>query len=194
MPRHDDLRHGGHPHRVRTQDASGTDLRGRFILGAGHVHIDALPHRDFQLVRHLVCDLPQGGSIVVGAVREPGAKFLQVGAAEGRVQDELDVILNDHQLPSVPVHIHTASGVGDEQGVRSQQTEHPHGEGHFLKRVPLIVVEPPLHHGHILSFQLTEDQTACMTGCRRRHKVGDVAIGHRDGVFHFIGQITQPGA
>ena len=194
MAGHDDLGDGGHTYRVRTQDASGTDLCRRFILGAGHIHIDALSHRDVQLVRHLVCDLPQSRGVVVGAVREPGAKFLQVGAAERGVQDELDVVLDDHQLPSVPVYIHTAGGIGDEQGVSPQQTEYPHGEGHFLKGVPLIVVEPPLHHGHVLSFQLPEDQPACMTGRCRCHKVGDVAIGHGDGIFHFVGQITQPGA
>ena len=104
------------------------------------------------------------------------------------------MILNDHQLPSVPVHIHTAGGVGDEQSVRPQQTEHPHSEGHFLKGVPLIVVEPSLHHGHILPFQSAKDQPASMTRGSGGHEVGDVAIGHGDRVFHFVGQITQSGA
>ena len=56
------------------------------------------------------------------------------------------------------------------------------------------MVHPPLHHRHGLPRQLTKDQLALVAGGGGVLKIGDVAIGHHDGLFHLVPQIAQAGA
>ena len=90
--------------------------------------------------------------------------------------------------------IHAAGGVGDEQRLAAQQAQHPHGVGHFLVGVALVVVHPALHHGHGLTSQGPEDQLALVAGGGGVLEVGDFSVGHDDGVLHEIAQIAQAGA
>ncbi|CAN4016107.1 Bacterial mobilisation domain-containing protein, partial [Dysosmobacter welbionis] len=60
---HNGLRHRGHAHGVRAQRPGGTDLRRRFVLGAGEVHIDALAQGDGQLLRGLPGGVLESGRV-----------------------------------------------------------------------------------------------------------------------------------
>ena len=46
----DNLRHGGHSHRVGSHGAVGSYLGGGFVAGAGNGDINPLPQGDFQLL------------------------------------------------------------------------------------------------------------------------------------------------
>ena len=90
--------------------------------------------------------------------------------------------------------VHAAGGVGNEQRLAAQQAQHPHGVGHFLVGVALVVVHPALHHGHGLAVQHAAHQAALVAGGGGRLKVGDVVIVDGDGVLHLVAQKAQAGA
>ncbi len=86
-----------------------------------------------------------------------------------------------------------AGGVGDDEGVAPQQPEHPDRVCRLLVGIALIVVHPALHHGHRPARQCTEHQPALVARSGRGFEMGNITVGHSDGVFHHVAQKPQAG-
>ena len=89
--------------------------------------------------------------------------------------------------------IDTSGGVGHDKGIAPQQAQDTNGVGYFLIGVTLIVVHPPLHHGHLLALQLSKDQAAFVPRGGGRLEIGDIPVVDQDGVFHLVPQCAQAG-
>ena len=100
----------------------------------------------------------------MGGIGEAGAKLGQILPTQGGGGEHLDLVGDEHQLPGVPVLADAPGGVGDHQGVAAQQAQHPHGVGHLLIGIALVVVHPALHHGHGLAVQHAAPQAALVAG------------------------------
>ena len=194
MGGHNGLRHRGHAHGVRAQHPGGTDLRRRFVLGAGEVHIDALAQGDGQLLRSLPGVVLESGRVHMAHVREPGAELLQIGAAKGADTEEFDVVGNQHDVPGREGGVHRAGSVGDYQRFRPQQPQHPDGIADILKGPALIGVEAALHHRHVLTRQAAEHEPARVVRGGGSLHVGHILIGDGNGGLHFVAQRAQAGA
>ena len=194
MARHDDLGGGGHTHCITTQQTGGTDFRGGLVLGAVAVEIHALPQVDTLLLGGLPRQLLQAGGVQVGGVWEAYAKFRQILTPERRFGEHLDVVGDEHQLSGLPIGTHASGGVGDNQGLAAQQTQHPHGVSDLLIGITLVVVHPSLHHRHIFPFQSAKHQLSLVAGGGGGLEVGDLTVGHHDGILHLVTQVTQTGA
>ena len=138
--------------------------------------------------------LPEGLGVNIAAVREPGAKGIQIGPNQGIGSGEIDVIGNEHQIAGSEAEVHTAASVGQYQDFHTHGPQHPHGHGQFPLRHSFIVMDPALHDHHFLAAVLTEDQCAAMTGSRRQREAGNIPVGDLDGVFQFVRIITQATA
>ena len=182
MGGHNGLRHRGHAHGVRAQHPGGTDLRRRFVLGAGEVHIDALAQGDGQLLRGLPGGVLESGRVHMAHVRESGAELLQVGAAKGADTEEFDVVGNQHDVPGREGGVHRAGSVGDYQRFRPQQPQHPDRIADILKGPALIGVEAALHHRHVLTRQAAEHEPARVVRGGGSLHVGHILIGDIPGV------------
>ena len=184
------------PTASRAQDPGGPDLRRGLVLGAGEVHVDALPQGDAQL-RWPVCraSLPQARGCRGGRRRGTGRRTPAGSPPGGGTPMKILMwSVMSIRSPGLPVQVHAAGGVGDYQGVAAQQAEHPDGVGDLLIGVALVVVHPALHNSHLLALQGAEHQLALVAGGGGDLEMGDVLVRHGDGVFHHVAQVAQAGA
>ena len=190
----DGLRYGGHAHGVSTQGPGGPDLGGGLVLGAGEEHVYALPQGDGQLCRGLPGHSLKGRGVHMAHVREPGAEGVQIGTLQGTGAKELNVVGDEHNVPGGKGGVDGPGGVGDHQGLRAQQPQHPDRIGHVLEGPALVSVQAALHHSHILPRQTAKEKAAGVVRGGRALHVRNLFIGHGDGVLHRLSQASQAGA
>ena len=129
----------------------------------------------------------------MSGVGEAGTELRDILPTQGGFHKNLDVVADQHQLTHVPVHVDAAGSIGDDQLLAAQQTQHPHGVGHFLVGIALVVVHTALHDRNIAAVEPAEDQLTLMTGSGGCLEVRDLTVGNHDGILHQIAQITQSG-
>ena len=185
---------GGHTHGVGAQDAGGPDLSGGLELGTGEEHVHALVDPDAGAGGALQSDLAQLGGVHAGDVEEAGAEFLHVGAAQGAVAGELDVVGDDHYIAGTVAGVDGAGGIGEDGGLDAQQLEKTDGDHQLLKVVALIGVEPAGHAHHLAAADGAENELSGVGRHSGDQEVGDVLVIHHDGVFDLLGEGAQAGA
>ena len=190
----DGLRHRGHTHGVRPQQAGGLDLRRRLVLGTGEEHVDALLEVQALGLGGGAGLFLKGGGVDAAHVREAGAQLVHVGPAEGADAEELDVVRNQHNVPGGPGGIHRPGGVGHHQSPDAQGPGHPDGIGRVGEGPALVGVEAALHDRRVTARQLSKEKLALVAGGGGALHVGDFRIGHGDGAFHLVRQGPQAGA
>ncbi len=136
----------------------------------------------------------ESGRVHVAHVREPGAEFLQIGAAQGADTEEFDVVSNQHDIPGGKGGVHRPGSVGDYQLFRSQQPQDPDRVGDILEGPALVGVEAALHHRHIPARQTAEHELARVVRGGGALHVGHILIGDGNGGLHFVAQRAQAGA
>ena len=99
-----------------------------------------------------------------------------------------------HDIAGREIHIHRTGGVGHKQRLGAQKTQHTDGIADIVKIPALIGVEAALHHGNVPPAQLAKDELALVSRGGGILHVGNLRIGHHDGVFHLVAQKAQAGA
>jgi hypothetical protein len=116
--------------------------------------------------------------VVVGLVhvREawPGG---EVGAVERMLREEVDVVVDDHQVAYAECRVHATRGVAHKQRLDAQLIHHTLGEGHLLHAVAFVVVKAAIHGHDVLATQLAEDEFAGVAFYCRHREIGYVLVG-----------------
>ena len=160
MDGHHDLGNGRHPHDVGTNRSQESILRPRFEVRAGHRDVDALV-RDEVLAagdREGIVDERRG--VRCRHVGEPRAKPLIVDSDQRVVADQVDVILDHHQIARAVLRIHTAAGIGHDQQLGTESLEHPNRERDLLQRIALVRMLATLHDHHRNPLEQPADELA----------------------------------
>ena len=193
MPRHDHLRHRGHPEQIRPDGPVEPHL-GRRLIGrprAPEIHPLARLEAQFRsLVQGQLLQLQVVGA---GHVREARSHLVQIGPDQ-RIGEHADVVADDHQVAHPEIRIRGPRGIGDEEELHPQHRHRTHADGHEFHRIALIIVEAPLHGNHRLAAELADDEIALVPHGRGDRETGNVAVGDHDGIFDAVGQAAQAAA
>ena len=139
-------------------------------------------------------NFPQLRRIHPGHIEETGAKLLHIGAAEGAVARQLDVVGNDHHITGTVAGIHGTGGVSNDRLLNTQQLEYPDGNNQLLKIIALIGVEAAGHTNDLAAADSAEDQLARVGSYCGHKEIGNVLIIHHDGVFDLLRERPETGA
>ena len=131
MAGHDDLRDGGHAYGVTAQEAEVFVFCRRFVGRAGASHIHALLQGNPFFFGNGQGQLDEGRVVRAGHVRETGAELFYVGADEG-IGQQVDVVLDNHEVSHMIVQVGAAGGIGDDEGLDAQFDHDADGEHHLV--------------------------------------------------------------
>lgn len=84
-----------------------------------------------------------------------GGKIL---ASQWMLREEIDVVVDDHQVANLERWIHTPRGIGNKQGLDAQFVHDSHGERNLFHGIALIEMETAFHRHDILATQFAEYQ------------------------------------
>ena len=101
---------------------------------------------------------------------------------------------DEHDVAHVKLPVHRAGGIGDDEGLRSQQPQHPDGVADVGKAPTLVGVEPALHDGHVLAGQMAEHELPLVVRGGGALHMGHLRVGHHNGVLYLVAQGPQAGA
>ena len=162
MASHDNLWHSAHTYSVATEDAIhailGRSLEGRTL----YTYIYTMLDIDTLLLGNLIGEIAE--LLVVCLVHVWEARTgREVLATQWMLWEEIDMVVDDHQVANLEIRVHTARSVAYEEGLDAQLIHYSFREGNLLHAVSLIEMEAAFHCHDILATQLTENQLAGMT-------------------------------
>lgn len=73
---------------------------------------------------------------------------------------EVNVIFEQHEVADAVVAVKGARGVGDQQDLDAKAAHDAHRQGHGGEVVALVAVDAALHHHHIDTSELANDELA----------------------------------
>ena len=175
MAGHDDLRNGAHTYSVTTQGTIHTilcrSLEGRTL----DAHIYTMLNRDVLLLGNLVGKITELLVVCLVHVRE-ARTGREVLATQWMLWEEVDVVVDNHQVADLELWVHTSRGIAYEESLDAQLEHHALREGYFLHIISLIEVESAFHCHDVLAAQLSEDELACMSFYGRYREVRNLTI------------------
>ena len=105
--------------------------------------------------------------------------------------EEVDMILDDHQVADTEAGVGATSGIADKERLDAQGLHDADGESDLLHAVTLVEVESALHSQNLLAAQLTEDELAGVTLDGRDRHVGNLAIRNGFCLLNLCCQLAQ---
>ena len=116
-------------------------------------------------------------------IRETGTRG-EVLAAQRMFGEEVDMVVDHHEVTDLERWIHTACRIADKERLDAQLVHHPLGECHVLHRVALIVMETTVHRHDVFAAKLAEDKFSGMTLNGRDGKIRNIFIGKLSSVSY----------
>ena len=159
---HDNLWHSAHTYGVATEDAIhaifGRSLEGWTLYSYIYTMLDI----DTFLLGNLIGEIAE--LLVVCLVHVWEARTgREVLATQWMLWEEIDVVVDDHQVANLEIRVHSARSVAYEEGLDAQLVHYTFWEGNLLHAVSLVEMEAAFHGHDILATQLAENQLAGMT-------------------------------
>ena len=175
MACHDHLRNGAHTYGVTTQCTIHTvlcrSLEGRTL----NAYIYTMLNRNTLLLGNFVGKITELLIVCLVHIREARTSR-EVLATQRMFWEEIDVVVDNHQITDLELRVHTARGIAYKEGLDAQLEHHALWEGYFLHVISLIEVESAFHRHDVLAAQLSEDELACMSFYGRYREVRDFTI------------------
>ena len=91
-------------------------------------------------------------------VGEARSQPVVVLANQRIVTNEIDVIVDDHEVALGPLRVHSAAGIADDQHLAAHGLHDAHGKRDLLEGVAFIEMETTLHRDNVFSGERSEDE------------------------------------
>lgn len=130
---------------------------GCFKSGSLYANVDAMNHSDTFFFGNFISQSSQLSVIGLVHVWESWT-CRKVLSMEWMLWEEVDVIVDDHQVSNFKVGIHSSRGVGNEQSLDAQLVHDAFREGYLFHVITFIIVESALHGHDVLASQLTKNE------------------------------------
>ena len=95
------------------------------------------------------------------------------------------MVSDDHQVANLECGVHATSSIRHKERLDAQFVHNTYGEGDFLHRVTLVVVEAALHSHDVYTTQFTEDECSSMPLDGRYGEVRNLTVGNLQLVSYF---------
>ena len=196
----DDLVDGGHADEIGAEGAEGADFGGGLEAGAEDGEIDAFGEEELLAGGLFDGEVAEAEGVGGGHVEEALGRGWDDGEArlvgpEGGVgSGEVDVVGDGDDGALCEGGADASGGVGDDEGLRAEETEDAGGEGHLVHAVALVGVDSALHDCDGNAVDVAEDEMAGVALDGGLREVGDVGVGDARGGFDVGGEVAQTGA
>ena len=178
----DHLRHGGHADDVGPDHPQEAILGPRLQVRPRHGDEHALVGDDVLAAGDFEGPLDQLLVVGLAHVGEARAEAVVVDADQRVVAQQVDVVVDQHDVAALVVRVHAAAGVADDEQLRAQGLHHAHGQRDLLERIALVHVEAAFHRHDGQAGELAADQPAAMAGGRAAREVRNRLVLER-GLF-----------
>ena len=196
----DDLVHGRHADEVGSQDAEGADFGRGFEAGAEDGEVDTFGEEELLPDSFLDSQGAEMQGVGGGHVEETLAcvgdhtEARLVGAQGGVGSGEVDVVGDGDDGALREVGADAAGGVGDDEGLATEEAEDASGEGDLVHGVALVGVDAALHDGYGDASYVAQDEVAGVTDDGGLGEVRDIGIGDACGGFNVGGEVAEARA
>ncbi len=151
----------------------------------------ALAQADLLLERDLLRELDVLAVVRLRHVREARPELVVVGADEGIVARQVDLVHETDDVALVVQRVHSAGRAGEDELLRPERAKHPDREGHLLHRVALVVVDAAVHERHAPSPDLAEHELAGVPLHPGLGEVRDVAERYARDLLHVAREVAE---
>ena len=141
-----------------------------------YANVYTMNHSDTFFFGNFVSQSSQLSVIGLVHVRESWTCW-EVLTMKWMLREEVDMIVDDHQISNFKVGIHSSRGIGNKQSFNAQLVHDALWEGYFFHVITFIIVESALHSHDVLATQLAKNKLARMTFHRGQGEVWNVSIG-----------------
>ena len=159
---------------LRYRTSAGVSYRGPVAGG-----IDTMPQLHAQLSARVVGNPAQVRRIHIRQIGKPDAESIVIWTRERIGAQQIDVIVDHHQISRSKTCIHTARGVGEHQDFDTQHANHTHPECDGLQIVAFIEVRTPGESSNRAAGRLTNHEATFVTDDRGCGPMGNVRILNR---------------
>ena len=108
--------------------------------------------------------------------------------------DGMDVLPYGHEVSGFVAGIQSPGGIGHEQDIDAEPAHRLEGIRDLTGVVPLVQVDPALHHDHGCIAQGAVDQVALVAFNGRHRKMRDGTVGHNGFLFDGLDARAESGA
>ena len=129
-------------------------------FGPTTADVDTAAGDDLPLAGNLKRKFLQSAVVRLDHVGEAGAEPVVVRADQRVDAQQVDVVVDDHQVALGVERVHAAAGVGDDQRRAAQFLQHPDREGDLRGGISLVEVEPTFHRHDRSAGQGAADELA----------------------------------
>lgn len=181
MAGHYHFGYGAHAYCICAKQAVHAILCWGLKCRSLYAYVHAMNQTGALLPSYLIGQLTQ--TVVIGFVHVGEAGALRVVlAVQGMLGEEVDVVVDDHQIADFEVWIHAAGCIRDKQRLDAQFAHYALWECHLLHVISFIVMESSLHRHDIFPAKFAEYQPSGVAFNGREGKVGNFCVGERIGI------------
>ena len=174
-----DFRHGRHADGVAAEVAQHADFGPRFVGRAEHGDVHAAVADEIVLPGDGQRAVAQPAVVRGRHIGKPRAEPVVVHADERIAIQQVDVVVDDHDVAGGEVRIQSAGGVGDDQQLDAERLHHADRKRGPLGRVAFVAMEAALHGDDRHAAEPAAQQPAAMADGGRSQEMRHVAVVDR---------------
>src|ERR1017187_1918611 len=194
VARHDDFRHGAHPHRIGADPGERLDLGGRLVTRPGGGEVNAAPDGDLLFFGRRIEFFAQARGIRLAHINELDAA-VTVDAANERVDAQMiDVIFDHHKIARLVLRIDATRGIRDDEHFYAERIDHMDRVGDFSGTASFVAVKASAQHQQLFPRQFPENHLAGMSRDGGLREVGNIVIRDYDWLRDTLRDPSQPRA
>ena len=126
-------------------------------------------------------------------VRESDSQLRNICPAQGRRQEEGNLVANQHEVSRSKAPANAPGGIGQKEDLSSHQLHQTDRHNHLFHLIALIVMNPSLHDDGRRPGHMAKDIASHMSRHRRLWKSRNLLIGNQTLQLHAVSEITQTG-
>src|SRR6185436_19976811 len=111
-----------------------------------------------------------------------------VFADEGIDPHEVQVILDQHEIPRGKITVHGAGSICNDKGSDTERGHEPYAHRHLRHCITFVKVHTPLHHQHRGVFDKTADKFTAVAFDSRLREMWNRAVRNGDTFFSAVGE------
>ena len=183
-----DLEHGGHADRIRTERAEHADLRRCLKLRAVYAAVYTLMQLKTAVRSGLHGFFSQFVAVRERHIRKTSTEFGIIFAGQRTFACHVDVVGDQHKITRMIAGVNAAGGIRHDKRLHTQLFQHINRICHLVRRVALVAMQTALHADNAASGQCAAHHASCMVGRGGYLEMRNLAVGHIDRVLHLIRQ------
>ena len=183
-----DLEHGGHADRIRTERAEHANLRRCLKLRAVYAAVYTLMQLKTAVRSGLQGFFTELMAVGERHIRKTGTEFRIVFAGQRTFTGHVDVVGDQHKIARMIAGVDAAGGIRHDKRLHAQCLHHINRIRHLVRRVALVAVQTALHADNTASGQRAAYHASCVVRRGGYLKMRNLAVRYIRRVLHLISQ------